>query len=355
MPCSSIEPASALTCSASSARTFSGTRISIERDLAPGLAGWWWPSGPPVGLGPAPLAGRSPATRTPARACHPRVAGRPVSGRRPSGLKPVAVATEVQRAQLLAGLADQVAFADRGSRRRTRCSASLSVPSLQRATARRVPRDPSGRSSKRTTSVTVGLVSGALTRRAYPRRHVESVRAWTCSWSSVVGRVGGADEHRSAGSRRLPSSRGAHRLVAGEHGAQRVDGGVAELGGDGEQVVHARRLAGLAALDVAADERGDREVLLGQLGSRSAGSGWWRSIIARAPRSSASRQHGPAAGIASQSRGLLEVVGDDRLELGHRGQLALDDVAAAARRGPGGRRAARRRGRAGRGSRARRR
>ena len=34
------------------------------------------------GLGPAPLAGRSPATRTPARACHHRVASRPASGRR---------------------------------------------------------------------------------------------------------------------------------------------------------------------------------------------------------------------------------------------------------------------------------
>ena len=38
-------------------------------------------------------------------------------------------------------------------------------------------------------------------------------------------------------------------------------GGVAELRGDGEQVVRARRLSGLAALDVAADERGDGKVL----------------------------------------------------------------------------------------------
>src|SRR3954471_6899471 len=36
----------------------------------------------------------------------------PVSGRQASGLKPVAVAPEVQRAQLLARLSDQVAFAD---------------------------------------------------------------------------------------------------------------------------------------------------------------------------------------------------------------------------------------------------
>ncbi len=41
---------------------------------------------------------------------------------------------------------------------------------------------------------------------------------------------------------------GAHRLVAGEHGPERVDGCVAELGGDGEQVVRARRPSGLAAL-----------------------------------------------------------------------------------------------------------
>jgi hypothetical protein len=34
------------------------------------------------GLGPAPLAGRSPATRTPVRACHSRVAVRPAGGRR---------------------------------------------------------------------------------------------------------------------------------------------------------------------------------------------------------------------------------------------------------------------------------
>src|SRR4051794_38440372 len=66
---------------------------------------------PSRGLRPAPLAGRSPATRT-AKPCHPGVAGRPVSGRPRSGLQPVAVATEVQRPQLLASLADQVALAD---------------------------------------------------------------------------------------------------------------------------------------------------------------------------------------------------------------------------------------------------
>jgi hypothetical protein len=57
---------------------------------------------------------------------------------------------------------------------------------------------------------------------------------------------------------------GAHGLVAGEQSAQRVDGGVAELGGDGKQVVHAGCLVVLAALDVAADERRDREVLVGE-------------------------------------------------------------------------------------------
>ena len=57
----------------------------------------------------------------------------------------------------------------------------------------------------------------------------------------------------------------AHRLVAGEHGAQRVDCDIAELGRDREQVVDARRFVVLAALDVAPDERGDREVLFGEL------------------------------------------------------------------------------------------
>src|SRR3954468_19359600 len=57
---------------------------------------------------------------------------------------------------------------------------------------------------------------------------------------------------------------GAHGLVAGEHGAQYVDSGLAELGRGGEQVVHAWRLVALAALDVAPDQRGDREVLLAE-------------------------------------------------------------------------------------------
>ena len=91
----------------------------------------------------------------------------------------------------------------------------------------------------------------------------------------------------------------AHRLVAGEHGPERVDGDVAELGGDGEQVVRARRLSGLAALDLAPDERGDGKVLLCELGLVD-GVG----VVAVDHRafscSSASRQHGPAAGIASQ-------------------------------------------------------
>jgi hypothetical protein len=81
--------------------------------------------------------------------------------------------------------------------------------------------------------------------------------------------------------------------------AQRVDGGVAELGGDGEEVVHAGCLVVLAALDVAADERRDREVLFGE----PAAVGWVGMVaVDHRPcsRRSASRQHGPAAGIASQ-------------------------------------------------------
>jgi hypothetical protein len=53
-----------------------------------------------------------------------------------------------------------------------------------------------------------------------------------------------------AGRARVTVAVSPHRLVAGEHGAQHVDGGVAELGGRGEQVVDARRLVVLAALDV---------------------------------------------------------------------------------------------------------
>ena len=52
----------------------------------------------------------------------------------------------------------------------------------------------------------------------------------------------------------LLAARAAERVVAA--------GGV---GGDGQQVVRARRIAALASLDVAPDERGDREVPLAQL------------------------------------------------------------------------------------------
>jgi hypothetical protein len=74
----------------------------------------------------------------------------------------------------------------------------------------------------------------------------------------------------------------------------------AELGGDGEQVPYARRNALFSALDVAADERGDRKVLLAELVALArvgitaldhrtrASTIWW------------ARQQGPAAGIASQ-------------------------------------------------------
>ena len=94
---------------------------------------------------------------------------------------------------------------------------------------------------------------------------------------------------------------GAHRLVAGEHGAQVVDGRVAELGSDGEQVVGARRLSGFAALDVAADERRDREVLLGQF--VALGRVGVVAVDHRcASRRSASSAHDPMAGMTSQSR-----------------------------------------------------
>jgi hypothetical protein len=53
---------------------------------------------------------------------------------------------------------------------------------------------------------------------------------------------------------------GAHRLVAGQERAQRIHGRGAELGGDREEVMDARRFVMFAALDVAADEGGDREV-----------------------------------------------------------------------------------------------
>jgi hypothetical protein len=79
IPCSLIEPASALRCSGVERAHVHGNADLDERDVAPGLLcgtahqalPWLWP---------APLAGRSPATRTPVRACHPW-AGRPVSGR----------------------------------------------------------------------------------------------------------------------------------------------------------------------------------------------------------------------------------------------------------------------------------
>jgi hypothetical protein len=47
----------------------------------------------------------------------------------------------------------------------------------------------------------------------------------------------------------------AHRLVEDEHGAQLIDRGVAELRGDRDELVRARRAATLGALDVASDER----------------------------------------------------------------------------------------------------
>jgi hypothetical protein len=133
----------------------------IERNVARAVLGgrghvvllWtWWP---------APLAGRSPATRTPARPCHPWVAGRPVSGRRRLGLMPVAVPAELQGPQLLARLAEQIAFADQDLVGVPRPRLALGA-ALHRATARRVPRDPSGRSSNRRISVTIGVGSDAL-------------------------------------------------------------------------------------------------------------------------------------------------------------------------------------------------
>src|SRR5690242_19844202 len=65
-------------------------------------------------------------------------------------LKPVPVPPQVQAPELLLGLADEVALADQhlvGNQR----SASPSVSSLQRTTARRLASDPGGRSSNRRT------------------------------------------------------------------------------------------------------------------------------------------------------------------------------------------------------------
>jgi hypothetical protein len=57
-------------------------------------------------------------------------------------------------------------------------------------------------------------------------------------------------------------------------------------------------------------------------------------VVARAHRSRASIVFGQAAGAGGGDRvpagGLLEVVDDDRLELRHAGELALDQIAAAA-------------------------
>jgi hypothetical protein len=79
-PCSAIDPASACTCASSSARTFSGTRISSTMIRRPASSmvlvvrsSWTsWPT---------PLGGRSPPSPTPARACHLRMAGRPGAGK----------------------------------------------------------------------------------------------------------------------------------------------------------------------------------------------------------------------------------------------------------------------------------
>src|SRR5829696_3599646 len=167
-------------------------------------------------------------------------------------------------------------------------SASLSVPSLQRAIARRVRREPGGRSSKRTTSVTIGRGLEALI-EASPSVSTagRSARAW-----DLLGRVWVVLRSGSV------VFGCAHRLVAGEQGLERVDGGVAEFRG-GEQVVRARPLSGLAALDVAPDERGDCKVLLGELGLVG-GVGVTLVVHRSCSCSSVSRQHGPAAGIRSQ-------------------------------------------------------
>ena len=136
----------------------------------------------------------------------------------------------------------------------------------------------------------VGLVSGALiaTGSSVPAWE-RSVTAWETS--SVRGLFSVRGEVVA----------GAHRLVTGEDRAQDVDGRVAELGGRGEQLVGARRLSGFAALDVAPDEGGDREVLLGEFGAFGR-----VEMVALDHRSdslcSARSGHDPLAGIASQSR-----------------------------------------------------
>src|SRR5215207_8455493 len=111
MPCSVIEPASAWTCASSSVRTLSGTRIRSSATWRPisGAVVAIWPScawGPPRWQADPP-----PPARPPGRATLGWRVG-PASGRRALRLQPVAVAAEVQRAQLLARLSDQVALAD---------------------------------------------------------------------------------------------------------------------------------------------------------------------------------------------------------------------------------------------------
>ena len=66
-------------------------------------------------------------------------------------------------------------------------SASLSVSSLQRAIARRVPRDPSVRSSERTTSTTIDLGLDALIEpTASASAAALSTWAWNTSWLAVL-------------------------------------------------------------------------------------------------------------------------------------------------------------------------
>jgi hypothetical protein len=79
---------------------------------APGLVGGGGHQALPWSLGPPHWrADPPPPARPPGRAILRWRVG-PVSGRRRSELKPVAVPAEMQRTQLVAGLADQVAFAD---------------------------------------------------------------------------------------------------------------------------------------------------------------------------------------------------------------------------------------------------
>ena len=207
MPCSSIEPASALTCASSSARTFSGTRISVERDAGARPRGWWWPSWSSCGSGPPRWrADPPPPARPPGRATLGWRVG-PLSGRRRSGLKPVAIATEMQ-GRSSSRVLPSGRPPDHGSRRRTTSAPRSVAPASDRA--HDAPRSDEKVLEAQDLGDGVGLGSEGLIKAA---EVIDGgwVRAgmgacWS-SWWSVLLRSGS----QSLG--------GAHHRVGGEHRA----------------------------------------------------------------------------------------------------------------------------------------